>query len=119
VDHVSPEHRCGIQHLFFRLRVQRELVGKLFVPSRSFSACGVPQPIHSEANPLVAGERISIPPLPPATPGDPVEWVKGVAVFERVLPLAPPAAATSSKSKPARPVGVASSRKPRHAVTRG
>jgi hypothetical protein len=41
-----------------------------------------------------------VPPLPPAGPGDPVEWVKGVAVMERTPPLAPP---PTPKSKPARP----------------
>ena len=52
-DDVSNEHRGRIEHFFFRLRMQRELVGKLFIPSCPFSTCGVSQRIHSGANLLV------------------------------------------------------------------
>ena len=33
------------------------------------------------------GEKMRIPPLPPAGPGDPLSWEKGVAIMERLPPL--------------------------------
>ena len=69
--------------------------------ARVCEGLNVPHPPRGYWARKAAGEKMPVPPLPPAGPGDPVEWVKGVAVMERTPPLAPP---PTPKSKPARPV---------------
>src|SRR5262245_60334064 len=44
------------------------------------------------------GETMPVPPLPPAGPGDPLSWEKGVAVLERLPPLELPPPLPKSKA---------------------
>ena len=56
--------------------------------ARVCEGLNVPHPPRGYWARKAAGEKMPVPPLPPAGPGDPVEWVKGVAVMERTPPLA-------------------------------
>src|SRR6187549_20249 len=71
--------------------------------ARVCEALNVPHPPRGYWARKVVGEKIPVPPLPPAAPGDPVEWVKGVALLERLPPLAPSTRRPASKSKAAHP----------------
>jgi hypothetical protein len=73
--------------------------------ARVCEALNVPHPPRGYWARRVAGESMRVPPLPPAGPGDPLSWEKGVAVMERLPPLALP---TKSKGK------VAPSKRPVH-----
>jgi hypothetical protein len=64
--------------------------------ARVCEGLNVPHPPRGYWARKAAGEKISVPPLPPAAPGDPVEWVKGVAVLERLPPLDPSPVPTSN-----------------------
>lgn len=67
--------------------------------ARVCEALNVPHPPRGYWARRAVGEQMPIPPLPPAGPGDPLSWEKGVAVLERLPPLAVP----QPKSKGAGP----------------
>lgn len=73
--------------------------------ARVCEALNVPHPPRGYWARRAAGEKMPVPPLPPAGPGDPLSWEKGVAVMERLPPLELP---TKSKGK------VAPSKRPVH-----
>lgn len=58
--------------------------------ARVCEALNVPHPPRGYWARLAAGEKIVVPALPPAGPGDPLSWEKGVAVLERLPPLVLP-----------------------------
>lgn len=57
----------------------------------------VPHPPRGYWARKAAGEEMPTPPLPPAGPGDPLSWEKGVAVMERLPPLELPPSLPRSK----------------------
>jgi hypothetical protein len=58
--------------------------------ARVCEALNVPHPPRGYWARRAVGEQMPIPPLPTAGPGDPLSWEKGVAVLERLPPLAAP-----------------------------
>lgn len=58
----------------------------------------VPHPPRGYWARKAAGEKIAIPPLPPAAAGDPTEWVKGEAVLARQPAVESPPAASPLKA---------------------
>ena len=71
--------------------------------ARVCEGLNVPHPPRGYWARKAAGEKIAIPPLPPASPGDPVEWVRGLAVAERLPPLESPAPSKSKAGRAPRP----------------
>ena len=71
--------------------------------ARVCEGLNVPHPPRGYWARKTAGEKIPIPPLPPAGPGDPLSWVKGVAVLERLPPIELPPAQPKSKGRAATP----------------
>ena len=55
--------------------------------ARVCEGLNVPHPPRGYWARRAAGEKMPVPPLPPAGPGDPLAWEKGVAVLERLPPL--------------------------------
>jgi hypothetical protein len=70
--------------------------------ARVCEGLNVPHPPRGYWARRAAGEKLPVPPLPPAGPGDPLSWEKGVAVMERLPPLELPPEPPKSKRK-ARP----------------
>ena len=66
--------------------------------ARVCEALNVPHPPRGYWARRTVGVKIPIPPLPPAGPGDPLSWEKGVAVLER-LPTLEPQPSVTSKTK--------------------
>lgn len=75
--------------------------------ARVCEALNVPHPPRGYWARKAAGEGVPVPPLPPASPGDPVSWEKGVAVIERLPPLEVPPKPVRSKGKAPPPKGPA------------
>jgi len=71
--------------------------------ARVCEALNVPHPSRGYWARKAAGEKLPVPPLPAAGPGDPLSWEKGVAVMERLPPLEVPPRETKSKGKAAPP----------------
>src|ERR1043166_4821024 len=73
--------------------------------ARVCEGLNVPHPPRGYWARKAAGEKMSVPPLPPAGPGDPLSWEKGVAVMERLprLELPPPGKKSKDSSPPKRP----------------
>jgi hypothetical protein len=74
--------------------------------ARVCEGLNVPHPPRGYWARKVAGEKMPVPPLPSAGPGDPLSWEKGVAVMERLpsLQLPPePAKAKGKHGAPKRP----------------
>ncbi len=71
--------------------------------ARVCEGLNVPHPPRGYWARKAAGEKMPIPPLPPAGPGDPLSWEKGVAVLERLPPLELPPRQPKSKGKAAPP----------------
>jgi hypothetical protein len=69
--------------------------------ARVCEALNVPHPPRGYWARKAAGEKMPVPPLPPAGPGDPLSWEKGVAVMERLPPLELPPPERKSKGKAA------------------
>jgi hypothetical protein len=67
--------------------------------ARVCEGLNVPHPPRGYWARKAAGEKMPVPPLPSAGPGDPQSWEKGVAVMERLPPLEVPAPETKSKGK--------------------
>ncbi len=65
--------------------------------ARVCEGLNVPHPPRGYWARRAAGEEIPVPSLPPAGPGDPLSWEKGVAVLERLPPLELPAQPPRSK----------------------
>ena len=55
--------------------------------ARVCEGLNVPHPPRGYWARRAVGEKMPVPPLPPAGPGDPLSWEKGVAVMERLPPL--------------------------------
>jgi hypothetical protein len=74
--------------------------------ARVCEGLNVPHPARGYWARKAAGEKMPIPPLPPAAPGDPLSWDKGVAVLEGLPPLEmPPQPKSKGKAvSPQRPV---------------
>jgi hypothetical protein len=68
--------------------------------ARVCEALNVPHPPRGYWARRAVGEQVPIPPLPPAGPGDPLSWEKGVAVLERLPPLALPQPVSKGVGKP-------------------
>src|SRR6476659_1321995 len=68
--------------------------------ARVCEALNVPHPPRGYWARRAVGEQVPIPPLPPAGPGDPLSWEKGVAVLERLPPLAMPQPTSKGAGKP-------------------
>jgi hypothetical protein len=68
--------------------------------ARVCEALNVPHPPRGYWARRAVGEQVPIPPLPPAGPGDPLSWEKGVAVLERLPPLAVPQPTSKGAAKP-------------------
>jgi hypothetical protein len=66
--------------------------------ARVCEGLNVPHPPRGYWARRAVGEKIPVPSLPPAGPGDPLSWEKGVAIMERLPPLELPEPA-KSKSK--------------------
>ena len=71
--------------------------------ARVCEALNVPHPPRGYWARKASGEKMPVPPLPPAGPGDPVSWEKGVALLERLPPLELPALQPKSKGRTAPP----------------
>ncbi len=71
--------------------------------ARVCEGLNVPHPPRGYWARKTAGEKMPIPPLPPAGLGDPLSWQKGAAVLERLPPLELPPLEQKSKGKSARP----------------
>jgi hypothetical protein len=73
--------------------------------ARVCEGLNVPHPTRGYWARKAAGEKMPVPPLPPAGPGDPLSWVKGVAIMERLPPLElrPPEPTAKDKAAPRRP----------------
>lgn len=69
--------------------------------ARVCEGLNVPHPPRGYWARKAAGEKMPVPLLPPAGPGDPLFWEKGVAVMERLPPLELPPPETKSKGKAA------------------
>jgi hypothetical protein len=69
--------------------------------ARVCEGLNVPHPPRGYWARKAVGERIAIPPLPPAGLGDPLSWEKGVAILERLPPLAVPPPRGKSKGRDA------------------
>jgi hypothetical protein len=67
--------------------------------ARVCEGLNVPHPPRGYWARKAVGETIQIPALPPATPGDPIAWVKGVAISERLPPVDLPAPSTSARQR--------------------
>jgi hypothetical protein len=72
--------------------------------ARVCEALNVPRPPRGYWARRAAGEKMPVPPLPPAAPGDPLSWEKGVAVMERLTPLELPTTSNGSLALSKRPV---------------
>jgi hypothetical protein len=68
--------------------------------ARVCEGLNVPHPRRGYWARKATGEKMPIPSLPPAGPGDPLSWEKGVAVMERLPPLELPPPAPKSNEKP-------------------
>jgi hypothetical protein len=71
--------------------------------ARVCEALNVPHPPRGYWARRAVGETMPVPSLPPAGPGDPLSWEKGVAVMERLPPLELPRASAKSTGKAASP----------------
>ena len=74
--------------------------------ARVCEGLNVPHPPRGYWARRAVGEKMPVPPLPPAGPGDPLSWEKGVAVMERLplLELPPePAKSKGQTGPPKRP----------------
>lgn len=69
--------------------------------ARVCEGLNVPHPPRGYWARKTAGEEIPTPPLPPAVPGDPLSWEKGIAVMERLPPLELPPSVPRSKGRKA------------------
>ena len=67
--------------------------------ARVCEGLNVPHPPRGYWARRAVGEKMPVPPLPPAGPGDPLSWEKGVAVMERLPPLELPPEPAKSKGK--------------------
>jgi hypothetical protein len=75
--------------------------------ARVCEGLNVPHPPRGYWARKAAGEKMPVPPLPPAGPGDPLSWEKGVALMERLAPLVlprEPAKSTGQAGTQKRPV---------------
>lgn len=69
--------------------------------ARVCEGLNVPHPPRGYWARKAAGEKMPVPPLPAAGPGDPQSWEKGVAVMERLPPLElPPEMKSKGKDAP-------------------
>ena len=66
--------------------------------ARVCEALNVPHPPRGYWARRSAGEKLEVPTLPPANPGDPVEWVRGEALPERTQFAAVPAPAVKNSA---------------------
>ena len=102
-----------VQRVFMQIRredlyaqIWREpmtrVAGRLEVSSnylaRVCEALNVPHPPRGYWARRSAGEKLEVPTLPPANPGDPVEWVRGEALPERTQFAAVPAPAVKNSA---------------------
>ena len=71
--------------------------------ARVCEGLNVPHPPRGYWARKAAGEKMAIPPLPAAGPGDPLSWEKGVAVLERLPPLELLPPQSKSKGRTAAP----------------
>lgn len=71
--------------------------------ARVCEGLNVPHPPRGYWARKAVGEKMPVPPLPPAGPGDPLSWEKGVAVLERLPPLELPPSQPKSKGRAPRP----------------
>src|SRR5688572_13327388 len=71
--------------------------------ARVCEGLNVPHPPRGYWARRAAGEKMAVPPLPPAGPGDPLSWEKGVAVMERLPPLVLPRESAKSTGKAGTP----------------
>jgi hypothetical protein len=73
--------------------------------ARVCEGLNVPHPPRGYWARKAAGEKVPIPPLPPAGLGDPLSWEKGRAVLERLPPLQlpPPQPKSKGRAEPQRP----------------
>src|ERR1043166_9305266 len=71
--------------------------------ARVCEALNVPHPPRGYWARKAVGEKIPVPALPAAAPGDPLGWEKGVAVLERLPPVAPSSAMSSISKDTHRP----------------
>src|SRR5580765_2015355 len=71
--------------------------------ARVCEGLNVPHPPRGYWARRAVGEKMPVPPLPPAGPGDSLSWEKGVAVMERLPPLELPPPETKTKGKAALP----------------
>lgn len=71
--------------------------------ARVCEGLNVPHPPRGYWARRAAGEKIPVPPLPPAGAGDPLSWEKGVAAMERLPRLELPPAQPKGKRKAAPP----------------
>src|SRR5688572_1215582 len=67
--------------------------------ARVCEGLNVPHPPRGYWARKAVGEKIPIPPLPAAGPGDPLSWEKGVAIVERLPPLELPSRQPKSKRR--------------------
>ena len=67
--------------------------------ARVCEGLNVPHPPRGYWARKAAGKKMPIPSLPPAGPGDPLSWEKGVAVMERLPPLELPTPVPKSDGK--------------------
>ena len=70
--------------------------------ARVCESLNVPHPPRGHWARKAAGEEMAVPPLPPASPGDTIEWVRGTGVPKRAsfADYSPPPSKARSRSKP-------------------